>query len=225
MADPPQSSSSAPKRILRRAANLLTTNGQPVEALSFHTERASSLPNRTSGTSSGQNGHRLGPAIRRKFKHVKDASLSLGRSKSVSLKPLDSNEEAQLRRKAHHTRSQSFGARPTNTLLHTVSDSSVPPPRPISTKRFSLSRMVDSATNAFSRQSHVDTNVPHEGDQSDSDAAMAADIVVPELLQRGTPMTKVSNKKQKKFVFSVDADLGQIAWESKTHKISMCLSR
>lgn len=46
------------------------------------------------------------------------------------------------------------------------------------------------------------------------------DIRVPLLLQQGTPMTKVSLKKHKKFVFRLDADLGQIVWESKQHKIS-----
>ncbi|KAJ3506827.1 hypothetical protein NLJ89_g6652 [Agrocybe chaxingu] len=44
-------------------------------------------------------------------------------------------------------------------------------------------------------------------------------IRVPQLLQLGTPMTKVSAKKHKKFVFRLDADLGQIVWESKQHKI------
>ena len=46
------------------------------------------------------------------------------------------------------------------------------------------------------------------------------DIRVPLLLQQGTPMTKVSLKKHKKFVFRLDADLGQIVWESKQLKIS-----
>ncbi|KAJ2917966.1 hypothetical protein MD484_g2466, partial [Candolleomyces efflorescens] len=45
------------------------------------------------------------------------------------------------------------------------------------------------------------------------------DVVVPQLLQSGTPMTKVSAKKHKKAVFRLDADLGQIVWESKQHKI------
>ncbi|KAF6757913.1 phosphoinositide-specific phospholipase C [Ephemerocybe angulata] len=47
----------------------------------------------------------------------------------------------------------------------------------------------------------------------------AEDVVVPQLLQLGTPMTKVSAKTHKKAVFRLDADLGQIVWESKQHKI------
>ena len=59
-------------------------------------------------------------------------------------------------------------------------------------------------------------------DTSESTMSPAAvgDIRVPLLLQQGTPMTKVSLKRHKKFVFRLDADLGQIVWESKQLKIS-----
>ena len=60
----------------------------------------------------------------------------------------------------------------------------------------------------------VDTSV------SSTSPASVGDIRVPLLLQQGTPMTKVSLKRHKKFVFRLDADLGQIVWESKQLKIS-----
>nr|AVM41526.1 phospholipase C [Ganoderma lucidum] len=44
---------------------------------------------------------------------------------------------------------------------------------------------------------------------SDGDAA------VPQILQQGIPMLKVSAKKQKRYVFKLDPDQGQIVWESK----------
>ncbi|KAF9069676.1 PLC-like phosphodiesterase [Rhodocollybia butyracea] len=46
------------------------------------------------------------------------------------------------------------------------------------------------------------------------------DPVVPQILQQGTPLLKVSNKKQKlsKLVFKIDADQGRVVWESKVHK-------
>lgn len=47
-------------------------------------------------------------------------------------------------------------------------------------------------------------------------------IVVPELIQSGTLMTKVSLKGKKNVVLRVDADLGQIVWVSKQQKISEC---
>jgi phosphatidylinositol phospholipase C delta len=56
--------------------------------------------------------------------------------------------------------------------------------------------------------------------QPEPSSQAIGNICVPQLLQQGTPMTKVSAKKHHKFVFRLDADLGQIVWESKKHKIS-----
>ena len=64
----------------------------------------------------------------------------------------------------------------------------------------------------------VDTPV-----STSSTSPAVGDIRVPLLLQQGTPMTKVSLKRHKKFVFRLDADLGQIVWESKQLKISWFL--
>lgn len=41
------------------------------------------------------------------------------------------------------------------------------------------------------------------------------DVRVPALLQNGTPMLKISAKKAKTLTFRLDADLGQIQWESR----------
>ena len=54
--------------------------------------------------------------------------------------------------------------------------------------------------------------------------ASIADVAVPQLLQQGTPMIKVSAKKQKRVVFRLDPDQGQIIWEGKKHRISASLS-
>ncbi|PCH36823.1 PLC-like phosphodiesterase [Wolfiporia cocos MD-104 SS10] len=45
------------------------------------------------------------------------------------------------------------------------------------------------------------------------------DVTVPQLLQQGVPMLKVSAKKQKRYVFKLDPDQGQIVWESKKLRI------
>ena len=45
---------------------------------------------------------------------------------------------------------------------------------------------------------------------------------VPEVIQHGTLMTKVSLKKNKSVVLRIEADLGQIVWESRQQKISEC---
>lgn len=47
-----------------------------------------------------------------------------------------------------------------------------------------------------------------------------ADVAVPQLLQQGVPMTKVSASRQKTYVFQLDPDQGQILWVSKKQKIS-----
>jgi hypothetical protein len=47
------------------------------------------------------------------------------------------------------------------------------------------------------------------------------DISIPAALQAGTLMTKVSAaNKQKRVVFRIDADRGQILWTGKREKIS-----
>jgi hypothetical protein len=50
--------------------------------------------------------------------------------------------------------------------------------------------------------------------------ASTLDLTVPDLIQRGTPMIKVSGRKQTNVVFRLDPDQGQIIWESKKHRIS-----
>ncbi|RDX52458.1 1-phosphatidylinositol-4,5-bisphosphate phosphodiesterase 1 [Lentinus brumalis] len=45
--------------------------------------------------------------------------------------------------------------------------------------------------------------------------ASSTDATIPQLLQQGVPMLKVSAKKQKRYIFRLDPDQGQIIWESK----------
>ncbi|KAL4076484.1 PLC-like phosphodiesterase [Scleroderma citrinum] len=49
--------------------------------------------------------------------------------------------------------------------------------------------------------------------------ASMADVSVPLPLQHGVPMTKVSPRSQKSYIFRLDADQGQIIWESKKLRI------
>ncbi|KAH9934113.1 PLC-like phosphodiesterase [Amylocystis lapponica] len=50
-------------------------------------------------------------------------------------------------------------------------------------------------------------------------ASSGADVTVPPLLQQGVPMLKVSAKKQKKYIFRLDPDQGQVVWQSKKLRI------
>ncbi|KAI0305117.1 1-phosphatidylinositol-4,5-bisphosphate phosphodiesterase 1 [Multifurca ochricompacta] len=63
---------------------------------------------------------------------------------------------------------------------------------------------------------------PHStliADVPPAQTASTADLTVPGLLQMGTPMIKVSGRKQTNVVFKLDPDQGQIIWESKKHRI------
>lgn len=69
---------------------------------------------------------------------------------------------------------------------------------------------------------------PIADDDIDHDIPVAqrpstADVTVPAVLRIGTPMIKVSGKKQKNVVVRLDPDQGQIIWESKKHRISTSL--
>jgi hypothetical protein len=66
-----------------------------------------------------------------------------------------------------------------------------------------------------------DNNIAHNIPVAHS--APMADVAVPAVLQMGTPMIKVSGGKQKRVVFRLDPDRGQIIWESKKHRISTSL--
>ena len=52
--------------------------------------------------------------------------------------------------------------------------------------------------------------------------APPSDVVVPQMLKDGTPMDKVTNKKRKRVIFRVDADIGHIVWEGRIHRFSAC---
>ncbi|KAG7447803.1 PLC-like phosphodiesterase [Guyanagaster necrorhizus] len=44
------------------------------------------------------------------------------------------------------------------------------------------------------------------------------EVTVPLVLQKGTPMVKVSSKKRRQVVFRLDPDQGRIVWEGKVHR-------
>lgn len=113
------------------------------------------------------------------------------RSKSTSETPSSALTPAQ-----RHTRTQSAVFARSNTV-------------PLGHNRFSLQTMTSPIETTANPLPSTDRTGNHA----------ATDITVPELLQRGTPMTKVSSTKQKKYMFRVDADQGQIVYLSSKEKI------
>jgi hypothetical protein len=56
--------------------------------------------------------------------------------------------------------------------------------------------------------------------RSSTSPKIMADIAVPQLLREGTPMTKVTAKKQKRIVLRLDPDQGRLVYEGKKLRIS-----
>ena len=142
-------------------------------------------------------------SIRRRlfgFRTLRSNTFSLGRSKSLNGQTITAS---QPRRKVQAGHSRSM----TDLTVFQGPVDDLPMPK---------SRSIAVQPGAQLEQERSDSS-ERSGPQT---AHAVGDVIVPQLLQHGTPMTKVSLKKHKKFVFRLDADLGQIVWESKKHKIS-----
>lgn len=181
---------SPPVGLLRRAGNLLNSNGQAVKAPAYDPPLIR------------RNG--LGGSFRRKLQHFKDHSKLLG----CSLNTSPSSSSITVGHLPHSKSMSDLGT--IHAPIHTNSE-------PISTsKRHSAQVPINTLLNL----SDISVQNAVEALEPVSTSPAVGDIRVPLLLQQGTPMTKVSLKRHKKFVFRLDADLGQIVWESNRHKIS-----
>ncbi|KAF8228091.1 PLC-like phosphodiesterase [Tricholoma matsutake] len=203
MLDPEVPLGTAPRRILHRAGNLLTSNGHVEPTIKHFIDDHSS----DSSPTKPPNKLKLSTSIKLKFKEVKDGVLF--RSRSLQARSNIGDAE-NLKRLSHHTRSAS------------VSDVT------ITTKSPEHPRMsIDSEMYALSTKERL-ASVPETTKQSKMaynsrsqtvTETGVGDVTVPQLLQEGTPMTKVSAKQRKRAVFRLDPDIGQIIWESKKHGI------
>lgn len=200
---------SRPRRILQRASNLLTTNndnpGSAFEDIILEQDiPGQSPPGRVSFSSS--NGLRA--SIRRKLQEAKDTrivrSISLRSASSASRTSdsVDGKIERHLR-----AFSVSESARPRALAPDSIN---VPESFPIEAPDNRFASGVVPQHHLQPPQSKLTPTTP------------MTDVVVPDVLQQGVSMTKVSAKRQKSFVFRLDPDQGQILWESKKSKLSMC---
>lgn len=135
----------------------------------------------------------FGASIRRKFKEL-TTSPTLGRSKSLN----DASNASASLQKDGVARSQSS----------------------VRTQPESPSLL------ALERGMHIASPTRLESQTAPLDCSTLPqpmeDIAVPDLIQRGTLMTKVSAKRHKNVMLTVEPDLGQIVWQSHRQKISMC---
>lgn len=144
-------------------------------------------------TSITRNG--LGASIKRKLREAKNQGLA----RSISLqRPSSSSGSDSLRTQSRRqTRAFSSGSTTTRPRLVSPESINVPGYAP--------------QAQPVKPQSHY-RRAPRR--------ISMADVAVPELLQNGVPMTKISANRQKTFIFQLDPDQGQIRWESKKLKIS-----
>ncbi|KZP20290.1 PLC-like phosphodiesterase [Athelia psychrophila] len=177
----------------------------------------------SSGGSGSDNGARvkrnssLGASIRRRFQEAKDSPIV--RSISLRVPPASAHAGAPgAQGQKRHGRAFSSG-------------SATPRPRvvPARAERSERQTGAPDARFAYSPFSnYASTSTSATATQASTTTPKApgkprrksmADIAVPELLRRGVPMTKVSAKRQKTYVFQLDPDQGQILWVSKHQKI------
>jgi len=195
-----------PARLLKRAGELANGHGQVVKELAADDE--------SNPPSQKTNG--FGAAIKRTFRDLKNRSSAFGRSQSLGghTTPIaDDAADGDKKQRKGHSKSlsevSSIQPMATQKLSSPV----------VRLKRFSSAQHRPPPLSSVSEGLTADHISPALAIPEPSSPAIG-NIRVPQLLQQGTPMTKVSAKKHKKFVFRLDADLGQIVWESKKHKIS-----
>lgn len=183
-----------PRVILHRAANLLTSNGQPILAVQEEVFGQGHTHHRKLSEGS------IGASIKRSLSTVKNVPRGLGLTRSNSTS-------------APHVK-------PTPTKGHRRANSEHLLSRPVfhSSLGFTPADMDDVRSKHLpDRQTHPlrEEHVPQPAPDSSSD-----EVKVPVLLLHGTPLLKVSAKKVQTRVFKLDPDQGQILWESKKSGVS-----
>jgi phosphatidylinositol phospholipase C, delta len=186
-----------PRRMLQRASNLLTSSGIPLVALEDIFTESTSESN--SGSSSLSR-HSLGTSIKRKLQGAKDSTMPLVRSISLRSPSKSGSPHRQTRRQTRSFSTDNSTPRPHLVHMNSPESINVTPNAP---KAQPISQSTQLSQSRF---------IPRR--------LTMADVAVPQLLQQGVPMTKVSATRQKTFVFRLDPDQGQICWESKKLKIS-----
>lgn len=152
--------------------------------------------------------HGLGASIRRKLQDAKDMPLV----RSISLRSTPGSPGSPHRGARRHAKT--FSVDTSTTRPNVVHTNSAP-----ETINGSEREKIQPIKPLEDQIPPVSTQLPSRLKLTPKRSSMA-DVAVPELLQQGVPMLKVSAKRQKSFVFRIDPDQGQILWESKKSKIS-----
>lgn len=186
------------KRLFRRVSNSLSANDKPVPPLHTNPPPVVRLP-------PSENRKSRVRAIRTKFQSAR-TPLKLLRRLSGSngrVKPRVSHQDVPLSSNPGRGRGSSLQLSRPPSCVRSRSAPDAASPSPSST----LLSMSDGASHS-----------------SATESTLLHDIHVPIDLQNGFAMTKVSAKESKKVTLKIDADLGQIFYQSKRTRISESLS-
>lgn len=182
-----------PNRSLRRAGNILSPDGKLTKdfaSFGYGSGDSSEASSPTRLSFARTNG--LGATIKRRLEDFRVQSR-IGRSKSLSDAPAGGSQSTQNKHRPHSLILTTHPSRPGRLSC-------------------SISAAISEAMPAQCAPAVPPSAIAGE--------TVIGNVMVPQLLQQGTPMTKVSPKTHKKVVFRLDADLGQMVWESKQQKIS-----
>lgn len=186
--------SQQPTRILHRAANLLTSTGQPTTAVQEVV--LGPVPRVSHRRRLSEGG--IAASIKRSLFSV-PRGLGLTRSKSTTTPPSP----------AGHRRANSERPHARAILPHSQS-------APPGTAMDDMQRQRSSDLKSHTLHEEPGPNTPEQPPPSSDE------VKVPALLLQGTPLLKVSAKKIQTRIFRLDPDQGQILWESKKSGVSAC---
>lgn len=188
----------SPGRILRRAAGLLTTQGKPTLAVQDVLKPQQDTTPDSSQSSSSDSGLRR--SLSNRLSKVRAGPVV----RAISLQRSPPNNDGQIRKR--HGRAQSESQVPVRSSGYNANI-------------YSLTEHVEAVQT--SSPVHLEDAANHRASsfRQISRKPSMADVPVPALLQHGVPMTKVSPRSQKSYIFRLDADQGQIIWESKKLRI------
>lgn len=213
-----QRNDNPPTPVLRRAPVLLDSHGNPMGALREKVTFVGDIPPHADSGTRDVNLHR---SISHRISRV--ATTTLGRSLSASLRR--SRSTGQTRSRVQGGEVVHPGAGDVRIRkVHCEDDSTHPvsAPRLVADARASRLETAFASVNDGRYHSAHAHGPAMQTDQQHGKSSIA-EIPVPALLQQGVPMTKVSAKSQKSYIFKLDADQGQIIWESKKLRISTCV--
>ncbi|KAJ3733041.1 PLC-like phosphodiesterase [Lentinula guzmanii] len=176
----------------------------------------------------------MGQSIKRRLKSVSGALTRRTISTSYSMEqasdsgyPLETEESTRESITLEPSAVRRSVKSPQNGFLSTPKSPSIHPTE-LPQSPFETSPQYTEALVASPTGSAIDESYPENTTFSPiipafSDSVSTESLVnskVPQMLQQGTPLLKISKKRQKpkQFVFRLDADQGRIVWKSKVYK-------